>query len=167
MKKIGTIMLGLLVVTTFLGACKKKEVVGPTGPAGAAGNANVKSFTVATVAADWTGDQVAGYSITLSVPIITADIVATGAVMCYLEYGGTTYALPYSYLYGGGYTRHMLFNYELGTLTVDRVDDDGLTVNPGSSSTKIKVVAISSTGLIQHPNVDLTNYEEVKQAFNL
>lgn len=167
MKKIGTIMLGLLVVTTFLSACKKEKVVGPTGPAGTAGNANVKSFTTATVAADWTGDQVAGYSITLNAPIITADIVATGAVLCYLEYSGTTYALPYSYLYGGGYTRHMLFNYALGTITVDRVDDDGLTVNPGAVSAKIKVVAISSSGLIQNPNLDLTNYEDVKKAFDL
>lgn len=166
MKKIGTLMLGLLVVTTFLGACKKKEVEGPAGPAGADGNANVKSLTVSTVAADWTGDGVAGYSITLSAPIITADIVATGAVLCYMEISGTTYALPYSYLYNG-FTRHMLFQYAEGTVTVERRDDDGVTSNPGVSNAKIKVVAISSTGLIQHPNLDLSNYEEVKEAFDL
>jgi hypothetical protein len=166
MKKIGTIMLGLLVVTMSMSACKKKEVVGPTGPAGAAGNANVKSLTLETVAADWTGDPAEGYSITLNAPIITADIVATGAVLCYVEYSGTTYALPYSYLYST-YTRHMLFNYEAGSITVDIRDDDAATINPGTFSAKIKVVAISSTGLIQNPNVDLTNYEEVKQAFNL
>ena len=159
-------MLGLLVVTTFLGACKKKEVVGPTGPAGADGNANVKSASVSTVASDWTGDGVSGYAITLSTPIITADIVATGAVLCYLEEFGATYALPYSYLYNG-YTRHMLFEYETGSITVVRRDDDGATTNPGSSSAKIKVVAISSSGMIQHPNVDYSNYEEVKEAFDL
>lgn len=159
-------MLGLLVVTTFLGACKKKEVEGPTGPAGADGNANVKSLTVATVAGDWTGDGTAGYSITLSAPLITADIVATGAVMCYLEFGGSTYALPYSYFYQG-YSRHMLFTYGEGTVTVRRIDDDGLTTNPGSASSKIKIVAISSTGLMQNPNLDLSNYEEVKTAFDL
>ena len=164
MKKIGTLMLGLLVATTFLGACKKKE--GPAGPAGADGNANVKSVTVSTVAADWSGDGVVGYSITLSTPIITADIVATGAVLCYLEEYGTTYALPYSYLYNG-YTRHMLFEYETGSVTVLRRDDDGATTNPGVSDAKIKVVAISSSGLIQHPNVDYSNYEEVKEAFEL
>ena len=164
MKKIGTLMLGLLVVTSFLGACKKKE--GPAGPAGADGNANVKSVTVSTVAADWTGDGVAGYSITINAPIITADIVATGAVMCYMDISGTTYALPYSYLYNG-FTRHMLFDYAAGTLTVDRRDDDGATTNPGSSNAKIKIVAISSSGLIQHPNVDFSNYEEVKEAFDL
>jgi hypothetical protein len=163
MKKIGTIMLGLLVVTMFLSACKKKEVVGPAGPAG---NANVKSLTVSTVAADWTGNGVDGYSITISAPLITADIVATGAVLCYLEYGGTTYALPYSYMYGS-YTRHMLFQYIAGSVTVTRIDDDGVTSNPGSSLAKIKIVAISSTGLIQNPNVDLSNYEEVKEAFAL
>jgi hypothetical protein len=166
MKKIGTIMLGLLVVTTLLGACKKKEVEGPAGPAGADGNANVKSATFSTVAADWTGDGVEGYSITLSTPIITADIVATGAVMCYMDISGTTYALPYSYLYNG-FSRHMLYTYETGAITVSRRDDDGATTNPGTSGATIKVVAISSTGLIQNPNLDLSNYEEVKEAFDL
>jgi hypothetical protein len=166
MKKIGTLMLGLLVVTTFLGACKKKEVEGPAGPAGADGNANVKSVTVSTVAADWTGDGAAGYSITINTSIITADIAATGAVMCYMDISGTTYALPYSYLYNG-YSRHMLYTYETGSVTVDRRDDDGATTNPGSSLAKIKIVAISSTGLMQNPNLDLSNYEEVKKAFDL
>lgn len=166
MKKIGTIMIGLLVVTTFLSACKKEEVVGPTGPAGADGNANVKSVTFSSVAADWTGDGAAGYSITINSSIITADIVASGAVLCYMDISGTTYALPYSYLYNG-YTRHMLYTYETGSVTVNRRDDDGATTNPGSSMAKIKVVAISSSGLIQNPNVDLSNYEEVKKAFDL
>lgn len=166
MKKIGTIMLGLLVVTSMLGACKKKEVVGPTGPAGPAGNANVNSLSFQTTAADWTGDGVAGFSINLTTPIVTSGIVSTGAVLCYMEVGGSTYALPYSYLYSG-YTRHMLFTYSEGSVTVDRRDDDGLTTNPGSSNAIIKVVAISSSGLIQHPDVDLEDYEAVKKAFDL
>lgn len=163
MKKIGTMMLGLMMMTMLFSACKKEEVVGPVGPAG---NANVKSMTVETVSTDWTGNGAAGFSITLDAPIITADIVATGAVLCYLELAGTTYALPYSYLYGS-FTRHMLFEYSLGSITIDRIDDDGFTSNPGSSLAKIKVVTIASSELIQHPNVDLTNYEEVKEAFNL
>ncbi len=159
-------MLSLLVVTTFLSACKKEKVVGPAGPAGSAGNANVKSMTFTTVTADWIGDGAAGYEISLNVPIITADIYSTGAVMCYLEVSGTTFALPYSYL-NSGYTRHMLFTYNEGTILVKRRDDDGATSNPGVSNAKIRVVAISSTGMIQNPNLDLTDYEAVKEAFDL
>ncbi len=51
-------MLGLLVATTFLSACKKEK--GPAGPAGAAGNANVTSLTFQTLEADWSGSGAAG-----------------------------------------------------------------------------------------------------------
>ena len=164
MKKIGTIMLGLLVATSMLGACKKKEVVGPTGPAGPAGNANVKSLTFQTEVADWIGNGVDGYTATFNAPIITTSIASTGAVMCYMESSGVTYALPFSYLYGG-FTRHMSFEFEPSVLRVNIRDDDGATSNLGGVN--IKVVAISSSGLIQHPNLDLEDYEAVKKAFDL
>jgi len=167
MKKIGTIMLGLMVATTMLSACKKKEVAGPAGPAGPAGNANVKSVIFETSATDWAGNGVNGYQFSAAAPIITPSIFASGAVMCYIQWGGGDFmALPYSYL-NGSYTRHMLFTYSEAVINVNIRDDDGLTSNPGNSNSIVKVVAISSTGLIQNPDLDLTDYEAVEKAFDL
>jgi len=167
MKKIVTIMLGLLIATSMLSACKKKEVVGPTGPAGPTGNANVKSFIIETTAADWAGDQVTGYQAGFEVPIITDAIADNGAVMCYVVWGNSGYlALPYSYNYGT-YTRYWSFEYLTEYIYLKVKDDDGYTPNPGDGLAMIKVVAISSTGLMQNPNLDLTDYEAVKEAFDL
>lgn len=161
MKNVKLMFLGLAIATLGMSSCKKKEVVGPAGPAG---NANVKSSTFVTTNTDWVGDQVSGYTATFNAPIITSAIASTGAVMCYLVDGSTSYALPYSYL-NGSYTRHMSFEYETSVLRVKVIDDDGLTSNLGGYS--IKVVAISSTGLIANPGLDLTDYEAVKEAFDL
>lgn len=43
--------------------------------------------------------------------------------------------------------------------------EDGITPSPGEIS--YKVVAIESSSLEANPEVDLHNYEEVKQAFDL
>jgi len=164
MKNIKLLFLGLAVTGMGLSSCKKEA--GPAGPAGAAGNANVKSVSFNTQASDWDGDIVNGYTANFNAPIITSGIVSTGVVLCYISWFGENYALPYSYLYNG-YTRHMLFNYELNNLSVSVRDDDGLTSNPGDFSAVVKIVAISSTGLIANPNLDLTDYNAVADAFDL
>lgn len=164
MKNVKFIFLGLAIATLGMSSCKKKEVVGPAGPAGPVGNANVKSAKFVTTTADWVGDQVSGYTATFNTSIITPAIVSTGAVMCYMEDSGTTYALPFSYLIGS-FTRHMAFEYEANVLRVHIIDDDGLTSNLGGVT--IKIVAISSSGLAANPDLDFTDYQIVKEAFEL
>lgn len=165
MKNVKLIFFALAFASLGMSSCKKEEVVGSTGPAGPAGNANVKSVSFVTTIADWSGSEWAGWTATFSVPIITSDIVSTGAVMCYMTIGADTYALPYSWFYSSGQTRHVLFTYSTGNVTVKRIDDDFLTNNP--EGTTIKVVAITANGLIANPGLDLNDYAAVAEAFDL
>ena len=121
---------------------------------------------------NWTGSGT-GYFATATVPIITSSISSTGAVLCYIEDASTAgvyWALPYSEVFFDAsslpmWTRHWGFAYDSDEILIQTQDDDGATVNPGTRN--FKIVVIESSGLQTHPDVDLTNYKEVKEAFNL
>lgn len=118
--------------------------------------------TVVTVS-NWTGDD-AAYFATAQVDFITQDIHDNGAVMCYIEDGGTWLAMPVT-LSSGSWISHYVFSTQVGGVNLTVYDDDGLTPNPGTTS--FKIVAINSVGMTQNPNVNLDNYEEVKKAFDI
>jgi hypothetical protein len=121
---------------------------------------------------NWTGSGT-GYYASATVPIITSSISSTGAVLCFIEdatTSGAYWAMPYSEVFFDAsgvemWTRHWGFANDSDEILIQTQDSDGFTVNPGTR--KFKIVVIESSGLQTHPDVDLTNYKEVKEAFNL
>jgi hypothetical protein len=157
-----TLLLFFAISVFSFTACKKEE--GPAGPAGKDGNANVKSMMITVNQLEWNGDGY-GYSAEKPCSIITPAIAESGAVMCYYKEDDTYVPLPASINYLAQYTTHMLFAYTPGNIEFFTQDDDGLTPSPDQAI--FKVVAISSAGMQLNPDLDINNYYEVKQAFDL
>lgn len=159
--------LGLLIASaSFFVGCE-----GPAGPAGANGvdgadgNANVRSENIVVTVSDWVGDG-DGYDATKASTVITQEIADDGAVLCYLKEGNEYIPMPVTFSAGQGlWVSHILFTYEPNLINFTVYDDDGLTDQPGT--TTFKVVAIASSQLVNNPDINFENYDEVRQAFNL
>lgn len=161
--KINQILaLGVLCVgfVAFSG-CKKEE--GPAGPAGRDGNANVQTENITIYTSDWGGDEFL-YMADKDCFIITEDIATTGVVMCYMKSGDYYTPIPFS-ITSSSWTTHIGFEYTSESIAIFFQDDDGLTPNPGIK--EFKVVAIESSGIEANPDLDLQDYDSVKQTFKL
>lgn len=153
------LMFGAILASVALVSCKKAVKEHEENHP----HAQVQS-TVVTIS-NWSGGG-AGYSATATVGFISQSIQNSGAVMCYLKDDSDWYAMPITISTGPtSWTSHYLFSTSVGQVDFYIFDDDGLSPNPGTQS--FKIVAISSVGLAQNPDIDLLDYEQVKQTFDL
>ncbi|GAA4806834.1 hypothetical protein GCM10023231_40030 [Olivibacter ginsenosidimutans] len=181
-------LLFFLLIMGSFNACKKGDI-GPEGPQGIQGeqgekgdkgdkgskgdqgNANVITRTFTANKITWTSSVIfsTNYVVaTLSVPEITADIVNNGAVMVY---GGFFWESPWSALplsfYETGKTNHFTYGIKAGSVTL-RVHNSSNTA-PSAPGIAFKVVVIAGKAATAAKNnqVDLNNYQTVKQFFKL
>ena len=141
----------LLFGTVALFSCKKKP------------HSLVESnvFTVS----NWSGGG-DGFSAMVIVDFVTKEVHDNGVVMCYLKDNADWVALPLTMSNGtNSWTSHYLFSTFIGGVEFVFYDDDGITLNPGTRT--FKIVAISAAGMAQNPNVNLHDYEQVRQTFDL
>lgn len=171
MKKLLSLLL-FAGITAFI-ACKGE--LGPAGPSGQDGtdgidgtdgtdgqdgNANVKNFTTTISATDWLFHDSHLSYIDLQVPIITEEIAAAGMVMMYLQGSiGEWYTLPFSRS-----TQTYFFWAKSGLVRVHTQND---STTPDKFSGKARIVAVSSDGKTRYPDLDWTNYQEVKNHLHL
>lgn len=148
-------MLSLLVVTgiTTSSCVKKHEQNFPHT------EMNIQEVTIT----NWVGDEF-GYEGTVVGESLTPELLADGVVMCYLKDGSSYIAMPIT-LSEGTYISHWVFSQNASSISIVNYDDDGATPNPGTQTFKIAI--FSQAGLINHPNVDINDYESVKKEFNL
>lgn len=164
MNSIKTISTLLLLVTmTIFSSCKKEGPEGPAGKDGVDGNANVVSSTITSSAWAYNAPS---WAITFTYPAITQEIINSGAVLVYIKVGNNYNQLPLTFYQSSSYSTTIEVTTFAGGLSLIWTDSD-LTQpnNPGSQT--FKVVVIAASGMIQNPNVDYSNYEEVKSTFNL
>lgn len=172
MKK-SILFLAVAIMTAFASCIKE----GPEGPAGrdgingingingTNGNANVVSSSVNVTAANWTVSSNT-YKVSITYPAITNDIINKGAVLVYQQFDANSYQLPRTWYPASTYSRTMDYSVYLGGLSVFVSDSDlTLPTNPGAQT--FKIVVIASSQLALHPDVDLSNYEQVREAFEL
>lgn len=165
MKKLSFFLL-LASISIFI-ACKGE--IGPAGPAGQDGadgldgqngNANVKNLVTTVSATNWVLFNSGLSYIDLSVPIVTTDIAATGLVMVYFqEAGNEWYALPFS-----RGSQSYFFWAKPGQVRIHTQND---STSPTKFAGNVRIVAVSSEGLVRNPNVNWTDYASVKKAFKL
>jgi hypothetical protein len=107
----------------------------------------------------WTFQDPSYYT-TLNIPQITQDVLDNGAVMAYLSNGnGGWVALPCTVPMNASYASTYTPVFNLGGVTIWKLDTDFLTLDPGYVT--FKIVVLTQKQLIAHPNLDLTDYESV------
>jgi hypothetical protein len=128
----------ILVLLTYmlLPSCEKEE--GPQGPAGANGNANVKTSIFTGVG--WTAVGNIYYCI-LSDSNITQEIVDNGFVNVYIQDANAWEALPYSWPISPAVSTINVFQYSLGQVQIDQIRSD-LSAYPNPGPTTFKVVCV-------------------------
>lgn len=106
------------------------------------------------------------WEITFTNPAITQAIINSGAVLVYIKAGEGYNQVPLTIYQSASYSTSIEVATFVGGLTVFWTDSD-LTQpnNPGSQT--FKIVIIAASGIIQNPNVNYSDYEEVRSVFNL
>jgi hypothetical protein len=168
MKKtaITTIMaaFALTLGLTFT-SCKKGDTgpAGTNGTNGTNGNANVVSSTVTT--SGWSYNA-PSWKVSFTYAAITQAVIDKGAVLVYAKVGNAYNQLPLTFYPAATYSSTWEVSTYLGGIDVIATDSD-LTqpANPGSWT--FKIVVMTASARLAHPNLNLKNYNEVKQAFNL
>lgn len=163
MKK--TIVLGMVALMVLMfGACKKPKDGAP-GAQGPQGNANVTYGIFNVPASSW-GYTSPTYYATLLEPTITQDILDKGAILVYMGSTSQWVQLPVTFYPSSTYSELIKPIFTLGQVEVDITDSD-LTQPATPTAKTFKVVVIASRSMLINPNVDFSNYESVKKAFNL
>ena len=172
MKKLSLICMTVLAIS-FLASCR-----GPQGPAGHDGNANVASSKVTIHDYDWKwdnfytdaeGNERGQYYVTIDYPAINNNVYNHGAVLVYMDIEGAWSQVPLTYYYAendGLYEASI----EVATLNDGGVnlfwtESDLWKVRPNTHD--FKIVAIEATVYKNRSDVDYSNYEAVKTAFQL
>jgi hypothetical protein len=172
MRKAILLMFVATLSVVMLSSCKKEEGPrGPAGPAGAAGaagsngNANVKTYTYDVLSSQWINHTI--YRILmLECPAITQDILDHGAILVYRINGVEHNQLPYTYHMNANYASTYVPTAFLGEIEIKRMDSDLMTpATPGDCT--IKIVVIEGTPGMDLEDVDFSNYEAVKEYYQL
>ena len=170
MKTIQNLFLILLMTFTATG-CIIEESVGPEGPQGPPGNANVFSLGFDFLLQDAVLNGPVA-SVQYDVPELSVSVVDDGAILLFFRDQGTWTAMPYTFgvesqdLPAVDYTVSLGFGYEVGFLEVfyeastDAID---LTQLPDR---EMKLVVIDGYWYGKQ-QIDLTDWATVRNTFGL
>lgn len=164
MKKLHLICMALAVVFSFA-SCR--------GPQGPEGNANVKSSTVDVAPSDWYWDNTS-WRVDINYEAINADITDYGAVLVYMDNQGTWRQLPMTFYYQAEYEDGTIGNFS-SSLEVSSYDEgvsifwteNDLYDGYRPDHHKFKIVVIAASYYNSRSDVDYSDYEAVKKAFQL
>ncbi len=173
MKKLSVICMTILAVS-FLASCR-----GPQGPAGQDGNANVASSTVTIRSNQWEWVNNIQWMVEIDYPAINDNVFNHGAVLVYMDVDGAWSQVPLTYYYQDMITNE---NGEQETINC-AASIEAITLSDGGlrlfwtesdfydgcrpNDHDFKIVAIEATLFSHRSDVDYSNYEAVKTAFQL
>jgi len=170
MSKLITV-IGSVFLFLFAAGCVIDEQVGPEGPPGPAGNANV--FTVNFL---YTMDDAVingnVASVQYDVPGITASVVDEGAVLMFFREQGTWTAMPYTFavespdLPAVDYTITLGFGYDDAFIEVFYEASTEAVALEDQPNREMKAVIIDGFPFGKQ-ELDLRNYEAVRAYFGL
>lgn len=184
--KVNRFSVILMAVTVLaLGSCKKGDI-GPEGPQGIqgekgdkgdkgakgnTGNANVKSRTFLPANITWRQTTLFStnyVTASLSVPEITADIIANGMVMVYggFFWGDPWSALPISY-FESGRTVNFSYGIKSGSVTLRmHYSSNAVPTAPGIQFRVVVVEGQAAQAAMQE-KLQLNDYHQVAAFFKL
>ena len=162
-------IISAILLMLSITSCKKDKYQ----PVGDYGNANVISSNTVTLNA-WSTLSDDGVNFHFESNVlwgeITQEIVDNGAVMVYFKFIGSDWiALPFTISDDNYSSLNMNYYFSVGEVNIQATGfDDLIDYNASDfNGTTVRVVVITQEGRMSHPNVDLSNYEEVKRVFNL
>ena len=174
MKKLSLICMTILVIS-FMASCR-----GPQGPAGHDGNANVASSTLTIKSSDWQWQaNNSQWMVEIDYPAINNNVFNHGAVLVYMDVDGAWSQVPLTYYYQDWGTdengQQILINCE-ASIEVATLSDGGIRLFWTESdfydgmrpdTHDFKIVAIEASVYATRSDVDYSNYNAVKTAFQL
>ena len=160
MKKLTVITLAILSVFA-MASCR-----GPKG------NANVKSSTVTVRSSDWYWDNTS-WRVDLEYKAINADIDNDGAVLVYMDNNNTWRQLPMTFYYTDEVNGETVYcssslevsSYKEGVSIFWTENDFYDGYRPDDHD--FKIVAIAASEYQRRSDVDYSDYEAVKRAFQI
>ncbi|MBP5573475.1 MAG: hypothetical protein J6X40_04850 [Bacteroidales bacterium] len=169
MKKLTLICLSIMAMA-FMASCR-----GPQGPAGHDGNANVASSTVRVYSDDWRWVNNCQWMVDIDYPAINSNVFNHGAVLVYMDESGVWTQVPMTYYYVYNDPEAGPINCE-ASIEVATLSDGGVRLfwtesdfydgmRPGTH--EFKIVAIEASMYDHRSDVDYSNYNAVKAAFQL
>jgi hypothetical protein len=171
MKKIKTILMLVVIagISTTISCTKEGEkgqdglngINGIDGTNGTDGNANVQNFNITVNTGDWTYDNL--YQRQYYQYSLTANY--NSLVVCYVMSGSGKQIMPY---YEAVNQRNYDFAnvlYQSSPYIEFQYTDYTSTTTPPSSSKNFYIVIIPAR--LANPDIDYSNYNEVKRVFNL
>ena len=154
-------LLSAMMITIAFASCKKGDI-GPAGPTGATGNASVQTFTFTIDSTQWDGDTVnLQWGATYTLP---ASTNVNGGVFLYVQDDNNWAALPHV---DYGITTEFAFDPTTKIVEVQEAAATGAFMIPNPSSMTFKAVTIPPAIARQNPNIDMGNYIQVRNTFNL
>ena len=194
MKKLSIICMTVLAIS-FLASCTKvgpQGPMGPQGPAGNDGNANVASSTLTIKSSDWQWlEQYGQWMVEIDYPAINNNVYNYGAVLVYMDVDGAWSQVPLTYYYQDevnvfdengnpvydehGHQLTEIINCE-ASIEVATLSDGGVRLFWTESdfydgyrplTRDFKIVAIEASVFSHRSDVDYSDYEAVKAAFQL
>ena len=169
MKKFSLICMTVLAVFA-MSSCR-----GPQGPAGHDGNANVASSTVTIYSSDWRWVNGCQWMVEIDYPAINNNVYNYGAVLVYMKVDGAWSQVPLTYYYQDENNAGETINCE-ASIEVATLNDGGVRLFWTESdfydemrprTHDFKIVAIEATVYSHRSDVDYSNYEAVKAAYQL
>ena len=165
MKKLSLICMAI-IATMFFASCR--------GPQGPAGNANVASSTVTVYPSNWYWENNSYWRVDIDYAAINLDIHEYGAVLVYMNNENTWRQIPMTYYYSeknndGTYSYYSssleVSSYQ-GGVSIFWTENDFADVGAPDTH-QFKIVAIASGLYYDRQDVDYSDYQAVKTAFQL
>ena len=173
MKKVKVICMALLAIFA-MASCRGPQ--GPEGPQGPQGNANVVSSTLTIYPNDWYWDDNTNTSwrVDIDYEAISQDITDYGAVLVYMESSQNVWRqIPLTFYYSQVIDgQECFFSSSLEVSTYDNGVSIFWTENDfydgyRPEEHRFKIVVIAANLYNSRTDVDYSNYEAVKAAFQL
>lgn len=146
---------------------------GPQGPAGQDGYVNVASSTLTVYPNDWYWDNVS-WRVDFDYPAVNSDIYNSGVVLVYMETENTWRQIPMTFYYSETndegetfyYSSSLETSFYVGGVSVFWTESDFYD-GYRPEEHRFRIVAISAGYYNAHPEVDYSDYEVVKETFEL
>lgn len=166
MKKLSLICMTVLAVFA-MASCR--------GPKGDPGNANVASSKVTVYSSDWRWVNNCQWMVEIDYAAINNNVFNHGAVLVYMDVDGAWSQVPLTYYYQDVNQAGETINCE-ASIEVSTLNDGGVRLFWTESdffdgmrpqTHNFKIVAIEASVYANRSDVDYSNYEAVKTAFQL
>jgi len=115
---------------------------------------------------NWNWDEPYHYK-EINIPEITKNVIDNGAILVYLKIPNSDiyYQIPSSWAISEGISIYFELSIEIGKIQIEMSSSNQEFLSPYPMT--FKVVVIEGNQLKLNPDVDLKNYNEVIQTFNI